>query len=85
MSAVDYLVALKSQLIPNGISNSHKPIPIVNGTTIKNGVECNKTTNGVECITVNGMTNGTTDNKVVNGIKSKLNQFTHFLELRSSL
>lgn len=77
MSAADYLVALKSELITNGMSNGHKPIPIVNGTSIKNGVE-NKTMNGVEGKTTNGTENGTangtengTENKIVNGIKSK--------------
>lgn len=77
MSAVDYLVALKSELITNGMSNPHKPIPFVNGSTIKNGVE-QKTMNGVESKAVNGMENGIengtengTDHKFVNGVKSK--------------
>lgn len=70
MSAADYLVALKSELITNGLSNSHKPIPVVNGTSIRNGVE-SKTVNGVESKTM--MVNGT-ENKIPNGVKSKLSQ-----------
>lgn len=62
MSAVDYLVALKSDLISNGIS------PVVNGEPISI-VKDIKTMNGVESKTMNG-----TENKIVNGIKSKLSQ-----------
>lgn len=69
MSAVDYLVSLKSELITNGLSNPHKPIPVLNGTPIKNGVE-NKTMNGIESKMVNGMMNGM-ENKTINGVKSK--------------
>lgn len=79
MSAVDYLVALKTDLITNGIANPHKIPPIVNGAPIKNE---NKTINGVESKTINGTENGAengTENgaavwpeiKLVNGVKSK--------------
>lgn len=81
MSAVDYLVSLKSELISNGISN-----PVVNGIpisivkdikTMNGGVE-SKTMNGVESKTMNGvesqMMNGT-EHKIVNGVKSKLISF----------